>query len=339
VLDLIPTPGWLVRLFARPYVAGDSLDDGLTTASRLLESGVLTTLDLLAEGIRTDERVQENILVYEQMVDGVADRFENPATRPTLSLKPSSYTLDPLDARPGATARGSREAIVRIAERARARNVALTLDMEDRHWTDFTLEVTLDLFRRGFDFGTVLQSRLNRTDQDVERIPAGMRVRLVIGIYREPADVALTDKPAMKERMLKQAERLLRRGAHVEFASHDERLVRRFLNEVVPGSGAGCDRFEIQMLYGVPRAELIEQILDGKLFTKDGQVPRVRLYVPFATSWDQATAYCRRRLQGNPSIGLYVAKNLLGGLFGKAPGSVPRKRRGVLEGRSVPVSR
>ena len=77
MFDLLPTPDWLVRLFARPYVAGDSLNAGLATAERLLESGVLTTLDLLAEGIRTDERVQENIRVYEDMVDGVAERFDN----------------------------------------------------------------------------------------------------------------------------------------------------------------------------------------------------------------------------------------------------------------------
>src|SRR5262249_34234161 len=159
-------------------------------------------------GIHTEERVQENVRVYERMVDGVAERFENATTRPTLSLKPSSYTLDPLDARAGATARGSREAIVRIAERARAKGVALTLDMEDRHWTDFTLELSIELFKRGLDFGTVLQSRLNRTDKDLDRIPSGMRVRVVIGIYREPGDVALTDKASMKDRLLKQAERL-----------------------------------------------------------------------------------------------------------------------------------
>lgn len=321
-------PGFLVRLFARPYVAGDSLDDGIRVAERLLDSGALTTLDLLAEGIRTEERVQENIRIYERMVDAVADdaRFADPESRPTISLKPSSYTLDPLDARPGATAKGSREAIIHIAERAHARGVGLTLDMEDRNWTDFTLDLATELFARGYDFGTVLQARLHRTDRDLERIPAGMRVRLVIGIYREPSDVALTDKAQMKERMLKQAEVLLKKGAYVELGTHDEHCVERFLTQVVPRAGAGCDRFEVQMLYGVPRAQLIERMLDGELLRDKGRTPRVRLYVPFATSWDQATAYCRRRLRANPSIGFYVARNLLGALVGRPPGSIPRKR-------------
>ncbi|MFO0980614.1 MAG: proline dehydrogenase family protein [Planctomycetota bacterium] len=319
-------PAFLVRWFARPYVAGSSLEAGLLVAERLLESGVRTTLDLLAEGVRTEARVQENIRVYEQMIDGVAARFADAETRPTISLKPSSYTLDPLDAREGATANGSREAIAHLAEHAHERGVALTLDMEDRRWTDFTIDLANEMFARGYDFGTVLQARLHRTEHDLARIPPGMRVRMVIGIYREPAELALTEKPAMKQRLLAQAAALLQRGVHVELATHDEQCIERFLREVVPQSGVGCDRFEIQMLYGVPRARLIERILDGKLFRDGGRAPVVRLYVPFATSWDQATAYCRRRLKANPSIGVYVARNLLGSLVGKPPGSMPRKR-------------
>jgi hypothetical protein len=42
--------------------------------------------------------------------------------------------------------------------------------------------------------------------------------------------------------------------------------------------------------------------------------------VPFATAWDQATAYCRRRLQSNPDMAVYVARNLLSMLRGRRPG-------------------
>ncbi len=41
------------------------------------------------------------------------------------------------------------------------------------------------------NLGTVLQSRLFRTMQDIERFQEGMRVRLVIGIYQEPNAIGL----------------------------------------------------------------------------------------------------------------------------------------------------
>ncbi len=95
--------------------------------------------------------------------------------------------------------------------------------------------------------GTVLQTRLHRA---LERIPAGMRLRLVIGIYSEKSDIALTDKSVMKERMLVHAERLLALGCRVEFGTHDEPTLERFLTEVAPGHESQC---EIQMLLGMPR--------------------------------------------------------------------------------------
>jgi proline dehydrogenase len=319
VVDALP--GFLIRLFARPYVAGEGLRSGLDVARRLLSgAGIVTTLDLLAEEVRDPARAKENLATYLEMVRGVvADpAFRSARDRPTLSLKPSSFTAAPLDR--GGDGAGSREAIEAIATEARRLGVALTIDMEDHTWTDWTLEVAQDLFRRGFDVGTVLQTRLHRTADDLKRIPSGMRVRMVIGIYLEPEAIALTEKPAMKERLLVQSAELLERGAYVEVASHDDTLVRRFLREVVVPRGLGGERYEVQMLYGVPRADLLSAIASGAVTTKDKMAPPVRLYVPFATAWDQATAYCRRRLRNNPAMATYVTLNLLQLLRGKSPG-------------------
>ena len=150
--------------------------------------------------------------------------------------------------------------------------------------------------------GAVLQTRMNRTERDLDSLPKGCRVRLVIGIYREPAEVALTDKPAMKERMLVYAERLLQRGHYVEFASHDDSYVRRFVEQVVPKAGVGRDRFEVQMLYGVPRERFLADL------RRQGIV--ARLYVPFALGWDMAIQYLRRRLDEYPAMVWLVTKNM-----------------------------
>lgn len=301
LIRLIPPP--LVRFFARPYVAGDSLQKAMDVAAGLwAEQRYATTLDLLAEGIEDPMVVVQNVATYLEMVDAVAadPRFPDPAARPTVSLKPSSYTTEPLDR--GGSAPGAREAIERICARAAGRGAGVTIDMENRHWTDFTLDLVDRLHATGHrHVGCVLQTRLHRTEADVERLPAGIRVRLVIGIYREPERVALTEKPEMKERMLRYAAILLERGHYVEFATHDEVYVRRFLEEVVPRAGVGRERFEVQMLYGVPRHKLLGELV--------GSGVRVRQYVPFALGWEMAIAYLRRRLDEYPAMALLVLRN------------------------------
>lgn len=295
-------PAFLVRFFAKPYVAGDSLEQALVVVQKLFrDRGLLATLDLLAEDIRTAEQAQRNLDTYLRMVDAVAALDLPAGARPTLSLKPSSYTTDPLHE--GGTAEGSFAAIQRIAARAGERGVALSIDMEGRHWTDFTLDALRRLHAEGHrHVGAVLQTRLHRTEQDIEALPPGMRVRLVIGIYREPADIALVDKPAMKDRLLTFAERLLQRGHYVEFATHDDAYVRRFVEQVVPRAGVAPDRFEVQMLYGVPRDRFLADL--------HRQGITARLYVPFALSWDMAIEYLRRRLDEYPAMVWLVTKNL-----------------------------
>ena len=236
------------------------------------------------------------------MVDAVARCGLPAAELPTVSMKPSSYTTRPLQ--DGGDAQGSREAMFAIARRAEEKGVAVTVDMESRHWTDFTLETLQQMHAEGMrHVGAVLQTRLHRTEADLEALPPGMRVRLVIGIYREPAEVALTDKAAMKERMLQFAGQLLQAGHFVEFATHDETCVRRFLGEVVPAAGVGPDRFEVQMLYGVPRDRFLADLRQKGI--------RARLYVPFALSWEMAIQYLRRRLDEYPAMALLVSKNLI----------------------------
>lgn len=294
--QLVPAP--LVRVFARPYLAGGTSSAAIETAARLLEErGMLSTLDLLGEAVTQPEQVATNETVYAGVIQAVAGdpRFPDRRARPTVSVKPSAFTVgDPAEAF---------APIRRLLETAQQREVGVTIDMEDRSWTEVTVVESTRLYREGFDVGTVLQTRLNRTEQDLERIPAGMRVRLVIGIYPEPTEVAITDKREMKERLLTYAQRLLERGARVELATHDDHFVERFVAEVAPKFAERC---ELQLLLGVPRDGMLERIREDSV----GRQLPVRVYVPFATDMEQATAYLRRRLNESPNMALLVLQNL-----------------------------
>lgn len=290
-------PGPLVRWFARPYVAGDSIESAIAAAALLRGKGMRTTLDLLGEGVTRMEQVEQNVSVYLELINYIAGdpQFADPESRPSVSVKPSAFTTGAME--------DVRAPLTEIAECAHAQGVALTIDMEERRWTDLTIDLSVGLFERGFDVGTVYQTRLNRTEADLARIPAGMRLRLVIGIYSESAEFAATNKRTMKERMLTYAATLLERGVKVEFATHDEEFIERFAREVAP---AAPDRCEVQMLLGVPRSRAGAALASGAW-----EVPiPVRIYIPFAIGWVDATAYLRRRMEESPNMIWLVLRNL-----------------------------
>lgn len=288
-------PGPMVRWFASPYVAGENIEEALRVAGeRLRTRGILTTLDLLGEDVERDEQVEQNIEIYRQLISKTAEHFEAGEQRPSVSVKPSAFTTGPQDA--------VRDPIIKLAEHAALHQVALTIDMEDHRWTDLTLDLSIGLFEQGLDVGTVLQTRLNRTEADLQRIPKGMRIRLVIGIYPEAEEIAIQDKREMKERMISYGRQLVERGVYVEFATHDEIYIERFTKEVALEFPDLC---EVQMLLGVPRRRLQADLQSGAWGPK---LP-VRLYVPFAIGWQNATAYLRRRMDESPSMIWLVLRN------------------------------
>ncbi len=289
LVDAIPPP--LVRLFAAPYVSGDSIEAAVATADRVhREKGLLSTIDMLGESIESAEDARRCRDRYLELLEHIRSRAHC-----TVSLKPTSMGL-----RQGeGFARQNIEAVVR---RARELGRGVTIDMEDRSTVDATLDIYRALRARYDNVGTVLQSKLLRTPSDVERLAdVGGRFRICLGAYPEPAEVAHTSKPRMKEALYGLALRMLDLGYYVEIATHDEALLDRILAEAerrrVPE-----DRFEFQWLLGVP----VERMRDK--YARQGV--RMRLYVPYCDDWSHATRYLKRRLLLNPNLMSYVLGNL-----------------------------
>ena len=289
VVNLVPAP--VVRLFAAPYVAGKGVDSGVAKADELWTSRRLrATVDLLGEEVFSREDVEGTVAVYFRMVDALTGR-----AHATISLKPTQLGIHDSEAY-------CLDNVRRVVAHAASRNVPVTVDMEDRHVTHVTLRLFRALRDELDNVGIVLQSRLYRTRDDILALHAlRCRVRICIGIYREPREVALQDKPAMKERLFDYVQLLLDKGHYPEIATHDEPLIRRCI-DYLDKRGCGKDAYEFQMLLGVPRREIQDEIV------RDGRV--MRLYVPFAEEWEYAVAYCRRRLVANPAMGAYVVRNL-----------------------------
>jgi proline dehydrogenase len=291
IVDLMPGP--LVRTFASPYIAGKGISSGVAKADDLhSKQGLCATVDLLAEEVFSREDVEATVQVYIRMI-------EAPKGRPyaSISLKPTSLGINESEAY-------CLDNLRRIVSAAAVHGMHITLDMEDRHFTDVTLRL-FKAIRNEFDnFGIVLQSRLFRTAEDIKALHAKpCKVRICIGIYKEPAEVALQDKADMKQKLFDYVQLLLDHGHYPEIATHDEPLIRRCL-EYLDKRGVPKTAYEFQMLLGVPRAELQQEIV------KRGQI--MRLYVPFAEDWKYAIHYLKRRLAANPAMALMVMKNMFG---------------------------
>jgi len=290
-IDLMPGP--LVRTFASPYIAGKGVASGVAKADALhRQLGLCSTIDLLGEEVFNREDVEATVQVYFRMFEAMQDR-----SFATVSLKPTQLGIHEGVEYCQANLR-------RIAAAAAARGLRITLDMEDSSFTDRTLQM-FRAVRDEFDnFGIVLQSRLFRTAEDIRTLHARpCRVRICIGIYKEPAAIALQDKADMKEKLFEAVQLLLEHGHFPEIATHDEALVRRCM-AWLDQHGVPRDAYEFQMLLGVPRAQLQQEIV------KRGQT--VRLYVPFAEEWKYAVHYLKRRLAANPAMAFMVVKNLFG---------------------------
>jgi proline dehydrogenase len=291
IVDLAPAP--VVKIFAAPYVAGKGVESGVKKADEIWNaSGLYSTVDLLGEEVFSREDVEATVALYFRMVDQLAGR-----KHASISLKPTQLGIHESEAY-------CLENVRKVLARAAERGIDVTVDMEDRHFTDVTLRLFKALRDEFDNVGAVLQSRLFRTRDDITSLHhKPCRVRICIGIYNEPKDVAYQDKAAMKEKLFEFVQLLLDKGHYPEIATHDEPLIHRCI-EYLDKRGCAKRAYEFQMLLGVPRHDVQSRIVH------DGRV--MRLYVPFAEEWKYAVAYCKRRLAANPMMGAYVMKNLFG---------------------------
>jgi len=326
IFDILPLPA--ILYLAKPYLAGQTPENALQKGKEIFEGDhFCSTLDILGEDAASEDDCEQYVEKYKSLIDLVA---ANPLKTPfdreklTISMKPSMFC----DAVP--TAQASRtqmdkgfERIARVVDHGMKRKIRMTLEAEDWRWANFHLDAYFALLNAGYtNLGTVLQTRLFRSKNDLKRFDENSRVRLVIGIYQESSDIALVNKPEMKDLLLEFSKELFACGTYVELATHDADYIRRFAQEVLIPQKVSPQQFETQFLLGVPRYKLQKSLVNGDFF-KDPQFASphaealaragclVRMYLPYGKD-KVAGPYCKRRLIHNPNMIAYGIKNLLG---------------------------
>ncbi len=290
IVRVLPAvPRRVVGRLSDRYIAGAELADALSAVRALNQVGKKATLDVLGEEVATEDEANAIRDEYERAMGAI----EAEGLDANVSVKLTGLGLG-VD--PELCARSVRA----LAELAGGHGRFVRIDMEDSSTTSATLELYRTLRDDGFEnVGIVLQAMLRRTLDDVTSL-AGLRpnVRVCKGIYLEPAAVAYQGDEAIRLNFVETIAALWEDGAKVAVATHDDALVAKALS-LIEERGLGHERYEFQLLLGV-REELAHELV------RDGHT--VRIYVPYGRKWYE---YSLRRLQENPKIAGYVARDLV----------------------------
>jgi proline dehydrogenase len=274
-------------LGARRFFAGVGLPDAIDAIRKLNAVGIMATLDHLGESVTNAAEAKVQADAYVEVLHAIAAA----GVDANVSIKLTQMGLDVGRAECLGNMR-------RIVAAAKETGNFVRIDMEDSQHVDATLDVVFAL-RRDYDrVGTVLQSYLYRTKNDLERLIAdNVTVRLVKGAYLEPENVAFPLKADVDRSYLELVDTCLRRGHYVAIATHDEAIIRQ-VEAWVRERNIPRDRFEFQMLYGIRSARQRELAAAGY---------RVRCYVPYGTDW---YAYFMRRMAERPANLGFVLRSM-----------------------------
>ncbi|MFB6303494.1 MAG: proline dehydrogenase family protein [Haloferacaceae archaeon] len=271
------------------FVAGETMATALDHARAANEDGVKVILNLLGEHHEHRAAADAAATAY---LDLLRD-LDGSGLDACISIKPTQIGL-------GVGSDAFRENYRRIVAAADERDRFVWCDMEDSSTTDATLDAFEAVATEFPDrCGVCVQANLRRTRADVERL-AGLpgKVRLVKGAYREPEDIAHTDREAVNEAYRDLLALLFREhDGGIAVATHDPEMIKHAV-------GLGEDHdvpFEFQMLMGVREAAQRELAAQGH---------EVWQYAPYGSDW---LAYFYRRLRERRENVGFAARAVLGG--------------------------
>jgi proline dehydrogenase len=280
----------IFRRTAWRFVAGESIDDAIRAAREARLQGITSTMDLLGENTHSRE---DAVRSTEEILD-MLDRLDREGVECNVSVKLTQFGL-------GIDADFCYENLLRIVRRAAERNGFVRVDMEDSSVTQKTLDVVLRVHKEVPSMGTVIQSYLYRSENDVKMLlERQVGIRLCKGAYLEPHAVAYRKKSDVDASYVRLMKLMLESGIYHGIATHDEAIITA-AKEFAREKNIPKDQFEFQMLYGI-RRDLQQQL------AREGY--GMRVYIPYGKRW---YPYFMRRLAERPANLMFIARNLVKG--------------------------
>lgn len=286
VLPLFPR--FIIKPFAKPYVAGETIDNALHHIKVLIDKGFAATVDILGEHVENEDEAFKITQSYIELLNAIHQEGLNC----NLSIKPTHIGLD--------TGYNTlRDNLFTLLNKSNEYDNFVRIDMENSPYTDATIKMYLEAKLDFQNVGLVIQAYLRRSKEDINRLKEkNLNVRICKGIYRESEYIAFQDHLDINAQFIDLVKMVIESGGYAAIATHDISLIDE-LEDWIIVENIPNDRFEFQVLYGVPMGGRLEQLMEK------GYI--VRVYVPFGESWHD---YSIRRLKENPKIITYVIKNM-----------------------------
>ena len=281
-------PKRFIKIFSKRYVAGFTLEETLNICKNLNSKGFALTLDILGEHTKSAEEAKNITNQYQNLFESIHKNNLDA----NISVKPTHIGHDL-----GKETFKSNLSI--LLDTANNYSNFIRIDMESSNLTDDTLSVYSDLFKENENLGIVLQAYLHRTLKDLRNLSnENLNFRLCKGIYKESSDIAFQRKEEINKNYIKILDYALSKQIYIGIATHDESILEESYR-LIKKHKAKPKNFEFQALYGVPLDKWYKKHFRNNY--------KVRLYMPFGDDWYD---YSLRRIKENPSIAMYVLKNL-----------------------------
>lgn len=277
----------ILTFLAKRFVAGESVEQAVKAVKELNGFGMSVSLDILGENVKNQEMAIRTADNYINLLQTIHDH----ALDSHISIKLTQMGLDISDD-------FCYDNVSRILEKAESLKIFTRVDMESSAYTQRTLQLVYRWFETYKQMGTVIQSCLYRSEEDIKELnKRKIRVRLCKGAYKEPKSAAFQSKDDVNANYVKLADMLLNGGVYPAIATHDGAMIRAALDAAETNERNKKD-YEFQMLYGVNRSaqrELAEQDYN------------VRIYTPFGSHW---LPYFLRRLRERKENVIFIARHL-----------------------------
>jgi proline dehydrogenase len=245
-----------VRSTVSRFMPGETFDDAMQAAQHLRGKQIGTVFTHLGENIKDPTEAQQIAYHYLE----VLSRIQQSGLRAEISIK---LTQLGLDLSPDLCF----SHLKNIIERA-PKDSVVWLDMEASNYVDATLELHRRALKLFPNVGVCLQAYLFRTRGDLAKLlPLRTSIRLVKGAYNEPPEIAFPRKQDVDDNYFALAKEMLiakkgNRCVRAAFGTHDLALIRR-LSDFASAEKIDKPDFEVQMLYGIQRAEQERLANDG----------------------------------------------------------------------------
>lgn len=281
-----------VQKAVKKFMPGETADEAIFAAQKLIEKNIPVTFTHLGENINNLDEAEEVVKHYLTVLEKIYQQKLDIE----ISLKLTQLGLD-------ISYEKALYNFKKIISKAFEYGNTVWIDMEDSSYVDRTIKFYKDVISEFNNAGLCLQAYLYRTEKDLaDLLEIKPSIRLVKGAYKESKEIAFPVKKDVDKNYYKLTNMMLEalKNSYVRmaFGTHDISLIDEIFN-LGAQKGIGAGKIEIQMLYGINSNEQMRIASDAK--------SKIRVLISYGEFW---YPWYVRRLAERPANVWFVAKNL-----------------------------